>query len=88
MRQRITNLEAKRSAWITTTAIAGFRIVFSVFPHMNLGRARDPDIRNTCNHPISRERIWGKNDSKSFTWVTSNHIPSDPGTVRPWPYSE
>ena len=30
MRQRITNLEAKRSAWITTTAIAGFRIVFSV----------------------------------------------------------
>jgi len=30
MRQRIANLEAERSAWITSTVIAGSRIVFSV----------------------------------------------------------
>ena len=40
-----------------------------VFPHMNLGRAWDPDIRNTCNHPISRERIWGKTIRAVFRFV-------------------
>jgi len=29
MRQRIANLKAERSAWITSTAVAGSRIVFS-----------------------------------------------------------
>ena len=32
MRQRIANLKAERSAWITSTAIAGSRIVFSPGP--------------------------------------------------------